>query len=105
MNVWQKRFITIVICEAWGLTTLALLLFGGFTGKGGNPYVVLIDHLIAFICAVSCCFTMRIREELFSSAVSSIPETSIAFLIQFLVYAIIGLVISICVCRKAENAE
>ena len=99
MNTRQKVLLTIAICEAFGLTTLTLLFFGSGPGhsKDSNPLVLLI-------CAIPCAFTIRIIGELELFHVApKVLAFLIVFFTQFVVYAILGLIISIVVCRKPEK--
>lgn len=99
MKNWQKRLVTIAICEAWGLVTLALLFWGGsWLGDGEVP------NTLGVICGISCAFVGKIDHELFYIApyLSVFPVT---FLIQFGIYAILGLFFSIFVCRKTAKQQ
>ncbi len=90
MKTWQKRLLTIAICEFFGLANLALLAF--CTSK---------DSPLMLICGLPCVFFMFICQNVkFPADIPDVLAIPIAFFVQFVIYAIIGLIISIFVCRK-----
>lgn len=98
MKKWQKILLTVAICEVFGLTTLALFFWGGsLLGHVKSPSPILIVSMI------SCFFTLGICHELLVLAPDALIPA--AFLIQFVIYLIIGLVISIVVCRKTKPVK
>ena len=94
INTRQKRLLTITICEVFGLTNLVLLMF--CTGK---------DDPLTLICVLPCAFLMVICQNVkFPANVPMALGISITFLLQLVIYAIIGLIISIYVCRKKKSS-
>ena len=79
------------------MTSLALSLLAGGHSKDGNPILLLI-------CVIPCVFTIKIVEalELFRVAPNTLAIL-MTFLIQFVVYVIIGLILSMVVCKKAKS--
>lgn len=102
---WEKMLFSIIICEVWGLGASALLFWA-------NPLLGTRSefNLIGKICLASYDFTVLIFLELFTPRTSSSltlvsPSALAALPVQFTVYAIIGLIISLFLRRKAKSGE
>lgn len=97
---WQKILLTVAICEVFGLTTLTLLLFGGdLVGGLKDPTAIGRFYLL------SCSFTTAIVMNFEFEHPSPFFVISLIFLIQFGIYAILGLFFSLFVCRKKAKIK
>ena len=104
MKTWQKILFIIAICEVWGLTTLALLDWCWNTHLllGEDGY-----NVLGRLCWSSDFAFQIISQwlELFNLHPSMLIPMPLLFYVQFLAYAIIGLIISIFVCRKSKQTN
>lgn len=90
MSTNYKRLLTVVICIGWGmLTTTLMFAHGNLLGHPKEP------NILGIICMLSNAFTIRIVTELdLLSGSSQSAAITMAMLIQFFVYVIIGIIIS-----------
>jgi hypothetical protein len=92
MKIKHKRLIIIGCCIAWGMTTLSLLVFGYPmhnrlpSGNYGEPTIV------GYICYISCSIIREISRAL--QEYPNLLEFIVLFVTQFLIYAILGIIIS-----------
>ena len=88
MKTKHKRLIIIGITVAWGMIALGILFLGNsLLGVPKEP------NLLAFICALSSGFTIRIcREFDLFGQYPNIIAMSVAFTIQYFVCILIGIV-------------
>lgn len=95
MKTWQKTLITVLICNLWGLITLLFMSW----------YWPKIPDIFDWICVISCSFSIAIYKSLnFPIDTSEDLVNLIYYSIQIGVYTIIGLVISIVVCKKTNDS-
>jgi len=95
MKTWQKILLTIAACECWGLTNQALL-FSGSTLLGS----IKEPNVFGIINMLSCGFTVRICDALELISPPHSLLVPLAFLVQFCIYIVIGLILALVICRK-----
>jgi hypothetical protein len=90
---WHKIVLTIIFCEIWGMGTFILLFIQGgtltITSRATNE--------VGAVCKISCAFTQAIHDNF--EFLAGVPP----IFIQFCVYALTGLFISIFVCIKLRT--
>jgi predicted transporter len=86
MKTKHKRLIIIGCCIAWGMVSLSLVTWGeSLLGNGIKQL-----NLLGYICLFSVLFTGRIIMFFHESLKSELVVCVISFVIQFLVYILIG---------------
>lgn len=100
MNKRQKIFITIGICELWGMLNFILMLTGSDLLQNVDSGL----NFIGIVVILSVAFTLRIAHELdlqsWGSDMFTVPAS---FVIQFLVYLLIGGVLAYFVVREKSS--
>jgi len=99
MKTKHKRLIIIGCFIAWGMLTLSLTAWGeSFLGNGGKQL-----NLLGYICLFSILFTGRIIMSFHLLIKSPVLGYTIFFVVQFLVYSLIGTAVAYAPWRKTKS--
>jgi len=101
MKIKHKRLIIIGCFIAWGMLTLSLMAWGdSLLGNGGKQL-----NILGYICLFSVIFTGRIIMFFHESLKSEPLGYTIFFVVQFLIYALIGIIVAFAPWRKTPPPE